>query len=236
MRCRSLPQLPAIALSALPFALAGHVLLGQGTPPGRLIDEGTFMITAPGVPAQTESFRILRDGTGGIVATGQLIAGSERIASSLTTDTLGTPIDYDLTVHDRRVQTMHLHATTRGGRMSSMSSDQAGNESMRQYPVSPGSALILDDELRHQLYFVTLGRRSGNVHVISPRGAHSANYVLVAHGMEPIQVADRTITATHYSLGAGPAERDFWVDASGRLLKVTMPEKGIVAVRDEAPR
>lgn len=210
--------------------------MAQGAPAGRLIDEGTFMITAPGLPPQTENFRILRDANGGIVATGQLVAGSERVISSLTTDTLGTPIDYDLTVHDRRVQTMHVHATTRGGRMSSMSSDEKGDESMREYPVSPGSALILDDELRHQLYFVTLGRRSGNVHIISPRGARSANYALVAHGLEPIQVADRTITATHYSLGTGPDERDFWVDGNGRLLKVTMPAKGIVALRDEAPR
>jgi hypothetical protein len=34
----------------------------------------------------------------------------------------------------------------------------------------------------------------------------------------------------------GVARREFWIDAAGRVLRATTPERGIVAQRDEPPR
>jgi hypothetical protein len=227
MRFSSL--VPAIALTAVPA-----VVTAQGA--SRVIDEGAFIITKPGSPPQTESFRISRGENGLIVATGRLSAGTHRVSSSLTADTLGTPVDYDLTVNDNRVQTMRVRATARSGRLSTMSSDQHGNESIKEYPISVGACLILEDELLHQTYFVALSRRSGNVEVISPRTAHVTTLALTARGSESVQTAERTVTGTHYSFGSGPNRREFWVDGTGRLLRVEIPAKGIVGVRDEMPR
>ena len=225
---------PAVALSVLsvlPARAPGQ--MGRG---GRLIDEGTFLISRPGASPETENFRISRGENGLIVATGQLSAGTERVTSSLTADSSGTPVDYELSVFDNRVQTLHVHAGARGSRLSSLSSDQHGNESMKEYPIAPGGCLILEDELPHQTYFVALARQSGIVQVINPRGGRLGTLLLAAHGLEPLKVADKTLTATHYSLGTGPNRRDFWVDAAGRVLRVEIPGKGIVAARDEPPR
>ena len=73
-----------------------------------------------------------------------------------------------------------------GGRLSALSKDGRGNESMTEYPVAPGKSLILEDEFVHQTYFVVLGKRSGTVQVIEPRGAHRVTLTLAAIGLEPV--------------------------------------------------
>ena len=82
-----------IVQAGLGLALSAASLAAQG----RIVDEGTFVITRQGQPSQTESFRIRSD-NGILVATGQLSGGSRRINSVLTTDSLGTPMDYKLEV------------------------------------------------------------------------------------------------------------------------------------------
>jgi hypothetical protein len=202
---------------------------------GRVIDEGTFLVTRSGAPSQTESFRIRLD-NGAYIATGQLIAGSRRVSSALTTDTLGTPLDYKLEVRDNGTVTTTLAAITRSGRLSSRSQLAHGDESMREYPVVIGGSLILDDELLHQTFFVTVMKRSGATQVLQPRSARTASVTVRALGLDGVTVSGRSVTGTRYSLiGAGPT-RDFWVDASGRLLQVEVPALGLKAVREELPR
>jgi hypothetical protein len=230
MRLRSVVS--AAALSVLPTLAAPQV----GGPGRRVIDEGTFLITRAGGPPETENFKISRGEDGLIVATGHLSAGRERVTSSLTADSLGTPVDYELSVFDNRVQTMHVRAGARGGRLSSLSSDQHGNESMKEYPITPGRYLILEDELPHQTYFVALARHSGNLEVINGRNGHLTSLALTPRGLEPIKVADQTVTGTHYTLGNGPNRREFWIDSAGRTLRVEIPGQGVVAVRDELPK
>jgi hypothetical protein len=227
------PVVTAVAATISPVLASAQAVGGPGS---RVIDEGTFLITRTGGPPETENFKITRGANGLIVATGQLSAGGERISSSLTADSSGTPVDYELSVLNNRVQTVHVHAGARGGRLSSLSSDQHGNEAMREYPIPPGGCLILDDDLPHQTYFVALARRSGSVQVVNPRGGRAASLMLTPRGFEPVKVADRTVTATHYVLGSGQSHREFWVDAAGRLLRVEIPARGIVAVRDELPK
>jgi hypothetical protein len=122
-----------------------------------------------------------------------------------------------------------------GGRLSELSKDGRGNESMTEYPVATGRSLILEDELLHQTYFVVLGKRSGSVQVIEPRGAHRVTLTLAAIGLEPVTIGGRSTTATHYSLGNGLGRRDFWVDSAGRVLRVETSQ-GLKALREELPR
>jgi hypothetical protein len=223
------------AMAAATVLCLGAGAVAPAAAQSRVVDEGTFVISRSGMPAQTEAFRIRLD-NGVLLATGQLNAGTRRINSALTTDSLGTPLEYRLDVRDNGASTLSVTAVTRAGRLSARSQLARGDESMREYPVSDGRSLILEDDLVHQVYFVTLGRRSGSVNVIQPRSSHGGSLPIAALGLEPISIGGRQVTATHYSLGSGATRRDFWLDASGRVLQVEIPSLGLKATREELPR
>jgi uncharacterized protein DUF6134 len=216
------------------MVLASSSVAGQGV--GTLVDEGTFLVGKTGSPAGTESFKIVRLDDGNLMATGRYSAGTSHVTSSLHTDSVGTPIKYQLNVSDGRTSVLRVAALASGTRLSARSTDQRGDESMREYPVPSGRCLILDDDLVHQLYFVALGKRSGAVQVINTRASHGGTLTLTARGLEPVDVAGRSVTATHYSLSGGGAQREFWIDAAGRLLRVEIPALGLKATREELPR
>jgi len=213
------------------LALASAPALAQG----RVIDEGVFTITRAGAPAATESFKIAHVEGGAILATGQFSGGGRRVTSSLTTDSVGTPIKYKLLAYDNGALVQDISALAQGGRLSTLAKDGHGNESMTEYPLAAGKSLILENDLVHQTYFVVLSKRSGAVSVIEPRGAHRLTLTLATIGPEPVTIGGRSTTATHYSLGNGLGRRDFWVDSAGRLLRVETSQ-GLKAIREELPR
>jgi hypothetical protein len=219
-----------IVQAGLGLALSAASLAAQG----RIVDEGTFVITRQGQPSQTESFRIRSD-NGILVATGQLSGGSRRINSVLTTDSLGTPMDYKLEVREGGATTMNITAVGRAGRLTARSQLPRGDESTREYPVTPGSSFILEDDLVHQTYFALLPKKN-NLQAINLRASHGVPVTLRAQGLEPITIAGRQVTATHYSMQMGSNRREFWVDSAGRVLQVEIPSLGLKAVRDDLPR
>ncbi len=202
---------------------------------GRTIDEGTFSVTEAGA-ARTENFKIMRGDNGLITATGQLLARGQQVTSSLTTDSLGSPIKYDIAVSDNGTQTLRVSVAAFAGRLRAVSYNQRGDESMREFALGTGRSRILDTVLVHQLYFVALSKRPGPIDLIEPRASHTGHSMLVAKGLEPISIGGRSLTATHYSLGNGPGQREFWVDADGRLLRVEIPSRQLVASRDDPPK
>lgn len=222
-------SLPVVQVSLALF-LGSGALSAQG----RIVDEGTFIITRAGAPAETENFRIRID-NGVILATGQLSAGTKRVNSALTTDSLGTPMDYKLDVRENGASTMSISAIGRSGRLTARSQLPRGDESTREYPVTTGGSFILEDDLIHQTYFVLLPKR-GSLQAINPRASRGTAVTLRALGLEPITIAGHQVTATHYSMQNGPRVREFWVDAAGRVLQVEIPSIGLKATREELPR
>jgi hypothetical protein len=219
-----------------PLLVALAVLWSSRAPAqGRIIDEGTFAVTRAGAP-HTENFRIARVENGLIRATGQVVSPAQRIASSLTFDSLGTPVKYEMTVTENGVKTATVSAEGGIGRLIAKSNDQRGNESTREFPLTVGQSILLDEGLVHQLYVATLGRKPGSVQVIDPRGSRAGAATLTAMGLEPVEVGGKSVTATHYSLVSGAMRREFWVDASGRLLRVEVPSLQLIAAREEPPR
>ncbi|HET7373938.1 MAG TPA: DUF6134 family protein [Gemmatimonadaceae bacterium] len=224
MRLRSLTSSAVLSL------LSAGVAFGQG----QVIDEGAFTVTKPGGQTETETFKIVRLDADLLQATGQLLSGGQRITSRLRTDASGTPVEYARTVWDGRAKIMEITAAATTGRLSVLTRNQRGDESMREYPLAGARSLILDDDLLHETYFVALSKpAAGRAQVINPRSAHAVSYTVTARGMEPIQVAGRTVTATHYSMESGAVRRDFWLDAAGRLLRVEA--SGLKATRDDLP-
>jgi len=202
---------------------------------GRPIDEGTLVLTRAGAPLGTETFRVAGVGTeasGQMRVTGQRTVGEQRISTTLITDSLGTPSSYALMIKDGRTEVLDLKAQGSPGRLASIARDHERNESMKEFVVTPGATVIIDDELCHQFAVVALHRRSGAVKVIVPRTGRESAEALSAAGTESIEIGGRAVTATKYALGSG---RHFWTDAAGRLLRVVLPS-GITATREELPR
>jgi hypothetical protein len=207
--------------------------------PSRTLDEGTFLISRAGAPMGRESFRISQAARGSAEAyraTAQVVLGDRRIIPTLTCDSLGGPISYDVSVQGGSDPTARLQARARPGRFSSMLRTREG-ESTREYVV-PAGVVVLDDDVVHQLYFLTIGgRRSGSITVLAPRTGVQAVATLQSLGASSVDIGGASVTGTHLVLTApGFARREFWIDAGGRVLRAAIPERGIIAQRDESPR
>jgi hypothetical protein len=205
----------------------------------RTIDEGTFLISRSGVPAGRESFRISETQTAAgeaFRATAQVALGDQRIIPTLTCDSLGAPVTYDVTVQGGAEPGARLQARARPGRFTSMLRTRQG-ESTREYVV-PKGVVVLDDDVVHQLYFVTMGgRRSGSLTLLAPRSGVQGIATLENRGTTAIEIGGRAIPALHFVLtGSGLPVREFWIDTAGRVLRAALPDRGIVAQRDEPPR
>src|SRR5690348_10148160 len=146
-------------LHAIGSLLLLAIAAGSVRAQGRLVDEGTFTISRAGAAQQSESFKIVRFGGDSIRATGQIATAGERINTSLTVDTLGTPISYALVARQDGSPALQVKAVARGGRLAVLTSDQHGTESQREFPMAPGHCVIVESGLQHQLYFVPLARR-----------------------------------------------------------------------------
>jgi hypothetical protein len=221
------------ARSVVPFLLiaASPVLAQAG---GRPIDEGTLIITRAGAPLGVETFRILAIGNDGsqLRAFGQRMIGDQRVVASLTTDSMGTPSAYELSIKEGKVEMLDVRAHASPGRLASMSRDQKRNESMKEWALAPAATVILDEDVYHQYALVAVHRRGGTVKVIVPRTGREYTEVLTPGGTESIDIGGRRLSATKYSLGSG---RQFWTDSAGHLLRVTTAD-GVTATRDEPPR
>lgn len=240
---RELPRLPGVHNPAMPIRSACFALLvaalpsavlGQGAAGGRIVDEGTFTVTKPGAPSMAESFRITRTENDLLQATAQASAGNRKITSRLIADQTGVPTDYGLVVLEGRDTLFKVRVAGSGGRLSATSSNRRGDESMREYPSAP-STIIVDDDLVHLIYFAMPGKRSGNLRLINPRTGATATATVASQGLEPIDVGGKSATATHYVMSGGPVRRDFWLDSSGRLLRLET-SAGVKAIREELPR
>ena len=73
--------------------------------------------------------------------------------------------------------------------------------------------------------------------VIVPRRNTQVTMRIADAGADKVTVGGTALDALHYTIAdPGGADRDVWADASGRLLKVAIPSRGVVALRDDPPR
>ena len=203
------------------------------------LDEGSFTITVNGSRTGREDFRIRSTpGKGGpeFVATANVSYGSRRVLPQLQADTLGVPLRYVVEVKEGATVDERVEGMVGRGRVSARVKNNRG-ESDNEFVVSPG-AVVIDDDVFHQYYFITRrGSPSGTVSVIVPRRNTQVTMRVAEAGSEKISIGGASIDARRFTI-ADPsgANREVWADASGRLLKVAIPSRGIVALRDDPPR
>jgi hypothetical protein len=202
-----------------------------------VVDEGTFTVTQSGAPIGRESFRIAKTPAPGgqvFLVKGQSALGENRVSTTLGADSAGVPVSYESehTVRGQLVQ--RVQGRGRPGRFSVLRETKSG-ESAREFVVTNG-LLLIDDNIFHHFFFVpnALGR---GVEVIVPRTLDQGRFRVEDRGAEAVEIAGRSLTARRFALiSSSEARRDVWIDEQGRPLKVAVPEKGLVALRDDPPR
>lgn len=204
------------------------------------LDEGMFTLTLDGAPLGTETFLIQRTGTGtaaSILARGRIVRddGSGELLSSLQLDgSPPRPTAYEIRIEGDSAQRVLARAI---GRRLSVRTISPDGDRMREFLVPDGAAL-LDDGIAHQYFFVTrtLGDDAIQVPVIVPRRDRQMNARFQVIGTEDIQVGDFTISARIVAVEpAGSAHRRVWIDEVGRVLRLSIPDRGFLAQRNAPP-
>lgn len=225
MRPALLPA--ALALLALPLPAAGQ---------RPVIDEGTLLVSRHGARVGRESFRIQAAENGRyLTATGQSAHGELRLAPALSVDSAtGTPIVYRIDSRSGGGPMERLQATGRPGRLSTVA-QRAGGESAKEY-VLTGRVIVLDEDVYHQYALLSLLGVSGRVTVVVPRRAEQRPATVADHGASSVRIDGHDVAARHLAIDLPDGRHEVWVDRSGRLLRVSIPGRGVEAVREELPR
>ena len=202
-----------------------------------VVDEGTFMVSRNGTPIGRESFRIVRaPAPGGQVyqARSQSALGADRMTTILGTDSSGAPVSYEAEVARDGRLVEKARGSGNARRFSVLVQTRNGERS-REYVLDNG-ALLIDDDVIHQFHFVGLAL-AAEYDVMSPRATAQKRFRLEPRGSEALEIGRSRVASRRFALvETGGATREVWLDARGRLLKVAMPERNLVALRDDPPR
>jgi hypothetical protein len=174
-------------------------------------------------------------GAGGQVfrGSGTTVLEDRRYTTVLGTDSTGLPVSYEARL-SQEGKSVRIEGRGRPGRFSVLSTT-TGGESAREYVLENG-ALLMEDEVFLHFFFVPLAAASARVTVIVPRSAQQDAFTLSSVGPETVDIAGTKVRGKRFSLSSDGVRRDVWVDGLGRLLKVSIPEKELVALRDDPPR
>jgi hypothetical protein len=225
----------ALILSALTTVVAAaSPARAQGT---RIVDEGSFTISVNGRTAGRENFRISATARGDVtdyLARADVTYGDRKLTPELRTDTQGAVVSYVVTTRSGASSEKWDGGVARGRLTANISSGRG--TAAREYMV-PAGALLLDDEVVHHHWFLALRSRDGSIPLVVPRqGNIQANITMSTVGQESVRIGNHDLATTHLRATVpGGDVHDVWVDASGRLLKVALPAKGLVAIRDDPP-
>lgn len=208
---------------------------GQGT---RVADEGSFTVRRDGRTAVRENFRITATTRGDVVeyfAKGDVTLGDRKLEPELRTDGRGAVTRYFV-----KVRTGDTDETWDGevvrGRLNAKITGARGTAARES--IIPNGAVVLDEDIIHQHWFLTLRGPEGRLPILVPRRDNALTTVTLARvGEETLQIGTQDVPAIHIRVtDAGGEVRNLWFDRGNRLLKVEIPARGLVAVRDDPPR
>lgn len=221
-----------IAVLAVPGAL--HAQAGVG-------DEGTFQVSVDGRRVGTEEFTIRQTGSGANVET----VASGRVQLNLPTGTLelaprlratglqADPVAYEVAVGGDSPR--RIVGSLGSGRFSARIVSPTG-EQLREYVASSG-AVVLDDGVAHQYYFLARRIRNGRVPIIIPRENRQVMATVTDRGEEALTIGGARANLFRLVVQPdGGVERHVWVDALNRVVRVEIPSTNYVAVRTSLPR
>ncbi len=203
-----------------------------------VVDEGRFIIMRGDQRIGSEDFKIVRVSDAGgqvLTATATVAYDDRRLSPVLRTDSAGAPLGYAVEVRVGSEVHEQLRGQVGRGRFSARARTRTG-ESAKEYIVADG-ALVIDDSVFHQYYFLGRSERSGTVPMVIPRRNVQVTVRVELRGTEQVSIGGVRAQARHLVLTApGEEPRHVWLDAEGRVLRVMLEGSDIVATRDELPR
>jgi len=218
-----------LALLILPSALAAAQV--------RTIDQGSFTVTTNNQRTGREDFSIVEDASTPNVriyakATVEYRERGLKLQPLLTANAAGASTEYDITVRGGSLQ--RWTGTIDRNRVRSMIFSERG-QAAKEFVVSVG-AMVLDDDVFHQYYFLAKRAGDGPIPVIVPQRNAQSTVTVTREGTERFEIGNAQIEAQKLAVteASGPT-REVWVDAQGRVLRVAIPSRGLVATRDEPP-
>jgi hypothetical protein len=223
----------------LAWALCAHAVAAPPAGAQTVVDAGSFTILVAGARAGRETFVIRRQtgpaATAGYLASGTVLYADRRLAPALTTDAAGVPVTYMLDVRTGTTRTARVSAQVTRGRFTLRTQTPSG-ESAREL-VLPVGAVIVDADIFDEYFFVALAGRHGPISVLDPRRGTQTSAQVVDTGPERVMAGGRLTDAHRLTITDGDGQaRLLWVDADGRVLRVEVPDRQVVAVRDDPPR
>lgn len=214
------------------------LLYAGGAGAQTLVDEGSFTISRGGETIGREQFSIrAAPASGGTsyTAYGTTTYNDRRLDPRLVTDAAGAPLRYEVETRIGPERQEMLSGQVQRGRFSARTQTPRGM-SAREYIVADG-ALILDDDIFHQYFFVARSERTGAVPVVVPRRNVQVTMRIESRGSERVSIGGTSIEARKLAISEPSGDtREVWVDAQSRVLRVSIPARGIVAQRDDPPR
>lgn len=226
----------SLTLAALTAVTAAAPLAAQVA----TLDEGSFSISVNGQRVGREDFRIRSTpGNNGpeIVATANVTYADHRVLPQMRGDSEGAPVQYVVEVKGSDGADERVTGLVAGGRVRSRVNNARG-ESANEFIVAR-RAVVIDDEVFHQYYFITRrgAAAAGAVPVIVPRRNAQVTMRVTVAGADKVSIGGTPIDAQRFTVAEpGGATREVWADSQGRVLKVSIPSRGLVALRDDPPR
>ncbi|HEV8362965.1 MAG TPA: hypothetical protein VGQ52_05575 [Gemmatimonadaceae bacterium] len=218
-----------LALLILPSALAGAQV--------RTIDQGSFTITMNNQRIGREDFSIVEDAStpNPVVLAKATVEYRERglrLQPVLKANAVGASTEYEVVVRGGPIQ--KWTGQIERNRVRSFVSSERG-QSAKEFVVSVG-AMVLDDDVFHQYYLLAKRAGDGPIPVIVPQRNAQSTVTVTREGTERFEIGNVQIEAQKLAVteASGPT-REVWIDAQGRVLRVAIPSRGIVATRDEPP-
>jgi hypothetical protein len=228
----------ALGLSALLPLLA--LLAAPRSQPERA-DVGSFSILREGVRVGREQFSVRTVGSAEGVAyelRAESAIGERRLATRLEVDSAGTPVRYSAEVRRGTATVLRLGGQRTRGRFATLARTERG-EAAREY-LLPAGTVVVEDESFHQSALLLLsraGRTDYSVRALAPMHNRERTVRMTRDAaVDTVTVAGVRRTAERWVVDDIVDRRVLWVDADGRVLRVTIPARGLEAIRDDVPR
>ncbi len=233
------------ARAALPLLFGFFAVLSTGAANAQTVtlDEGTFKLRVGGQEVGTETFNIRQNGSGQsavVIAVGKVVIDTARGGQEINAQLSMKGPELQASAYQVNIEGANaskISGLVAAGRFSARIMSSAG-EQMREYMASDG-AVVTDDGLVHHYYFLAqrVGSESARVPVLVPRQSKQFAASVSVRGNEAVSVGSGSVQGRHLVITMpGNSEKHVWVDASGRVLRVEIPDQKFVAERVAAPK
>ncbi len=235
--------LPRRWRAPLAVLFTGAGLLGARAQ-GERIDVGSFTILVNGQRSGREQFSMQRmTSPDGAVyeLRAESALGDRRMESRLEADSAGTPVRYSVEERRGAELTLRLGGQRVRGRFATLARSVTG-EAAREYLLRPGAVVLEDDGILQYALLVRSRALAVGAGITLPSLTPIANTqgvvrIVLEAERDTVVIAGARRAAQRWRVVTNAGDvRMVWADRDGHLLRVTLPSRGIEAIRDDVPR